>query len=203
MCSIYPVPAFAFPRCVRSNGTVNARDRILVAFRELVLSEPFDGITTLAVIRRAGVARSTFYAHFSGKSDLLLSSVGPILSVFAAACRGTADPRTLIDTLEHVWENRVVGRVFFSGSVSVRLAREMVRMLESERMEPSHRHFLVNGLLGTLGAWTAGQLPLTPTELSEVMLRLTSPINGAVSLPNRDPSAATRSRAETPRDFPG
>ncbi|MEJ2090512.1 MAG: TetR/AcrR family transcriptional regulator [Gammaproteobacteria bacterium] len=182
---------------------MNARDRILVAFRVLVLSEPFDGITTFAIIRRAGVARSTFYAHFKGKNDLLLSSMGPILSVFAAACRGVVDPRVLVDTLEHVWENRVTGRVFFQGPVSVRLAREMVRLLERERMDASRRHFLVNGLLGTLGAWTAGQLPLTATELSEVLLRLTAPTTGVFSPPNRDPNAATRSRAETPRDSPG
>jgi len=153
---------------------MTARDRILVAFRELVLSVPFDEFRTHDVIRRADVARSTFYAHFKDRNDLLLASLGPILTVLSATCRGDVEHGALIRTLEHVWENRAIGRVFFRAPISARLAREMVRMLREYEIHSSRTHFLVNGLLGTLGAWTGGELALTPPELSEVLLQLTA-----------------------------
>ena len=153
---------------------VDARDRILLAFRELVLSVPFEEFKTHDVIRQAEVARSTFYAHFKDKNDLLLASLGPILSVLAAACRGCAEPGVLTGILEHVWENRLVGRVLFLPPVSGRLARELVRLLQQEQVDAPRSHFLANGLLGVLGAWVNGSVPLTPSELSEHLLRLSS-----------------------------
>jgi len=153
---------------------VDARDRILGAFRELVLSVPFEEFKAHDVIRRAGVARSTFYAHFRDRNDLLLASLDPILSVLAAACRGAVEPGVLTDTLEHVWENRAVGRVLFQPPVSGRLARQLVSLLQDAQVDASRSHFLANGLLGVLGAWTNGSVRLTPMELSERVLRLST-----------------------------
>lgn len=153
---------------------MNAREKILLAFRELVLSVPYDELKTHEVISRAGVARSTFYAHFRDRNELLLASLGPILAVLGASCRGGADPAVLTETLTHVWENRAIGRIFFRAPIAERLTREMVRMLQWDKVDPTRCHFLANGLLGMLGAWTTGQLALTPAELAEAVLRLTS-----------------------------
>jgi AcrR family transcriptional regulator len=160
---------------------VDARDRILLAFRELVLSVPFEEFKTHDVIRQAAVARSTFYAHFRDKNDLLLASLGPILSVLAGACRGSAEPGVLTETLEHVWENRVVGRVLFRPPVSGRLARELVDLLKATRVDGPRCHFMAHGLLGVLGAWVNGDVRMTPAELSERLLPLSAEVSGAMS----------------------
>ena len=49
------------------------RDALGDALDRLMLEKPFDDITIQEVLDRAGVARSTFYTHFSDKDDLLLS----------------------------------------------------------------------------------------------------------------------------------
>ena len=48
------------------------RDALGDALVTLMLEKSFDDITIQEVLDRAGVARSTFYAHFSDKDDLLL-----------------------------------------------------------------------------------------------------------------------------------
>jgi AcrR family transcriptional regulator len=51
------------------------RDRLGDAVIALLLENPFDSITVQDVLDRAGVGRSTFYAHFKDKDDVLISEV--------------------------------------------------------------------------------------------------------------------------------
>jgi len=154
-----------------------------------VLSVPFEEFKTHDVIRQAAVARSTFYAHFRDKNDLLLASLGPILAVLAGACRGSAEPGELTETLEHVWENRAVGRILFQPPVSGRLARELVRLLREAGVDGPRSHFVAYGLLGVLGAWVNGDVRMTPSELSGRLLPLSSEVIDTM----RNPAISTDS----------
>ena len=49
------------------------RQLLLEALLALILEKDFDSVTVQDVIDRANVGRSTFYAHFHDKEDLLLS----------------------------------------------------------------------------------------------------------------------------------
>lgn len=49
------------------------RQLLLDALLALILEKDFDAVTVQDVIDRANVGRSTFYAHFQDKEDLLLS----------------------------------------------------------------------------------------------------------------------------------
>jgi AcrR family transcriptional regulator len=51
------------------------RDRLGDAIIALILEKPFDAITVQEVLDRAGVGRSTFYAHYKDKDDVLISEV--------------------------------------------------------------------------------------------------------------------------------
>ena len=51
------------------------RDRLGDAIIALILEKPFDSITVQDVLDRAGVGRSTFYAHYKDKDDVLISEV--------------------------------------------------------------------------------------------------------------------------------
>jgi AcrR family transcriptional regulator len=49
----------------------------------LILEKPFDDITVQDVLDRAHVGRSTFYLHFRGKEDLLLSQLEQFLETMS------------------------------------------------------------------------------------------------------------------------
>lgn len=49
------------------------RQAIYAAFEELVEQEPYGSITVSQIIERADIGRSTFYAHFETKDELLQS----------------------------------------------------------------------------------------------------------------------------------
>lgn len=57
-------------RGAKSHGT---RDRLLDAMYQLALEKDFRNITVQELLLKAGVARSTFYAHFRDKEDLLVA----------------------------------------------------------------------------------------------------------------------------------
>lgn len=60
--------ASADPRVSKSTHALGA------ALVELLLEDNFENITVQSILDRAGVGRSTFYAHFRNKNDVLHSS---------------------------------------------------------------------------------------------------------------------------------
>ena|SRR2546423_1132400 len=99
------------PRTMRSTRAVGA------ALLELMLEQKFEDITVQKILDRAQVSRSTFYAHFRNKHDVLHSSyekmfgwmdmrvddsspVGVRIAPVAEFVRHVADSRPLIDVLQ-------------------------------------------------------------------------------------------------------
>lgn len=66
------------PRAVR---TTSALGHALVSLLE---ERAFDAITVQDILDRAGVGRTTFYAHYRNKEDVLFSSYERLLGTFAA-----------------------------------------------------------------------------------------------------------------------
>lgn len=54
---------------------IRTRDVLGDALIQLMHEKPFEQITVQHVLDRAGVSRSTFYTHFTGKNDLFLGDV--------------------------------------------------------------------------------------------------------------------------------
>jgi len=59
----------------RREAKAVTRQRLLDAALEILDEEGESGLTTVAITRRAGIAQSTFYVHFTDTSDLLHSLV--------------------------------------------------------------------------------------------------------------------------------
>src|SRR6266478_6167941 len=59
------------------------RDSLGDALVALMQEKPFDSIIVQDVLDRAGVGRSTFYAHYRDKEDLFLSDVEDFLGMMA------------------------------------------------------------------------------------------------------------------------
>jgi AcrR family transcriptional regulator len=78
------------------------------ALATLVHEKPFDAIVVKEILGRANVGRSTFYAHFRDKEELLLSAIRELLASGGAAPAAHAtDPargllRFSLPVLEHI-----------------------------------------------------------------------------------------------------
>ena len=65
----------------RVTRTRNALGDALI---ELMHERPFEDVTVQQVLDRAGVSRSTFYQHYSGKDDLFMSDVEEFFGMMAS-----------------------------------------------------------------------------------------------------------------------
>jgi AcrR family transcriptional regulator len=58
----------------------------------LIHEKSYDAIVVKEILARANVSRSTFYAHFDGKEELLLSSIRYVLAAARDRLPGLSDP---------------------------------------------------------------------------------------------------------------
>jgi len=83
----------------KSDARVDRTRRLLHrSLATLIQEKSYDAIVVKEILARANVARSTFYAHFDGKEDLLLSSIGHVL---ASARDRLPELRDPVDRLLH------------------------------------------------------------------------------------------------------
>jgi hypothetical protein len=59
----------------------NTKNRLSHALLELIAEKGYDAITTQNIIERAGIGKSTFYAHFENKDQLLLAGKISVLQI--------------------------------------------------------------------------------------------------------------------------
>src|SRR5438270_8109601 len=119
------------------------RDRLGDAIMELLVEKAFEKITVQDVLDRAGVSRTTFYAHFRDKNDLFLSDadeffegmamalsrfgckserVAPVEELFAHIADVRPFYNALVESgkIHDVWE---LGREHFGRGITQRLAQ--------------------------------------------------------------------------------
>lgn len=156
------------------------------ALIELLLERPYERITVRDILDRADVGRSTFYAHFRDKDDLLLVSSTEYLRAAITAAR-PEDPAappisaplapvyTLFQLAE---ENPEVYRALLgrkAGGQLLRATRGMVGRVLTEQLSGRFAmddeeftamvNFLSWGVAGTLGAIADADPPI-PAEVA-------------------------------------
>jgi AcrR family transcriptional regulator len=160
-----------------------AKAAVLRAFAELVGTKQYDEIAVSEIIRRAGVSRSTFYEHFSGKSDLLTRSIEGPFKILVDGVLSVAQPK-LVPLLEHFWSNRAFARGVLLGSVRPRVATVLVIQIENrlKRRETASRARyrlprrlvawqLTETMLGLITAWLTGEARCSETVLADGLSR--------------------------------
>jgi AcrR family transcriptional regulator len=104
-------------------NTSNARQRILGAFAECLLVQPYERLSISALLRRAHVGRTTFYAQFRDKEELFEASVRGLGQGIARAALNEPGPWGFLRPfLLHVDSHRSI----YSGFVG----RESLQVLE-------------------------------------------------------------------------
>jgi AcrR family transcriptional regulator len=113
------------------------RAALLAAFRDLLFERGFETVRIGDIARRANVGRSTCYAHFAGREDLLAAGMAPFLAAFAEAAAGDRLPPALERVLDHLWSRRRLADAIFTGAARVALARALAGMIEAGLRRPA------------------------------------------------------------------
>ena len=147
------------------------RQQILSAFQGLLFSRPYDEVTVKDVVDAADVARSTFYEHFSDKRGLLLESMSGLLDVLAACAAGKAEPAAVRTLVEHLWENRALGRIVLNSSAQRQICNRLTDRIQDATGRPAlASSALAHAYLGALSRWLSGDVPGNPDEVIDWLI---------------------------------
>jgi AcrR family transcriptional regulator len=191
------------------------RQLLREALVELTLERGYDRVTVQDILDRADVGRSTFYAHYRDKDDLLVSEfedLHPEWNMRPDNSDGApARPVEFLDPLRAAFRGAGANRRQFKamigrqGSVTIRrllpeplsnLVREHVRAQfpnwqgDEQRMAAAVQ-FIVGAFLGTLTWWLDTDAPYSADEIFDICQKLA--VEGAASFfasSGPDPAAA-------------
>lgn len=170
------------------------RDAIFAAFRKLLERKPYENITVQEIIDEADIGRSTFYAHFETKDELLRSMCTDIFHhVFNQALPKEAEEdyssgiRNLELKLGHVLYHLDEHRSELRGILSGNSARLFMSYFRNYLADLFMRYtddfsadvpkdYLLNHLVGsfaeTVKWWIAEKKEYSPEELAAFYIKL-------------------------------
>ena len=176
------------------------RAAIFDAFSELLAEKSYSKITVQEIIDAANVGRTTFYAHFETKDDLLkalceelfghiLSRAGDRTHTHGLDARGDAPESMFCHLLQHLQENdrNILGLLscesseiflrYFKDSLSGLVRSQLAQRCKRPDLP---REFLVNHVSGSFVEmvlwWIKGHMRQTPAELDRYFLAVMEPI---------------------------
>ncbi|WP_422936319.1 TetR/AcrR family transcriptional regulator [Sinomonas sp. P47F7] len=173
------------------------RAALTQALLGLMAERPYEAITVQDVIDRADVGRSTFYAHFSDKDELLDESLAGMRDLVDSAGAGRQPtlkrPLPFSELLfQHVADQRPLLTALLaheaSGTVMSRLeavlhdtaAAQLRALIGPDRPLAVPLDLLarnsVASCLACLRWWVANGFALAPAELDELFRSLTAPV---------------------------
>jgi AcrR family transcriptional regulator len=178
------------PAARTDRRVLRTRDTLGDALVALMHEKPFDDITVQEVLDRAGVGRSTFYAHYQDKEDLFLSDVEDFFKMFSTSLtRHGASPQRLAPVAElfsHIADFRAfylalkaagkvsdvqeLGRGLFARSFEERLRRANVALEPAELAAKAHA--LAGSLFALLDWWIDKGMKADPQEMDALFHRL-------------------------------
>jgi AcrR family transcriptional regulator len=119
-----------------------SRAAILGAFVELIFRDGFENVSVQGIVAGAGIARSTFYEHFSSKEDELRASMAQFFEVLARCVASHDRAPELAGVLRHFWGNRRLVDAIFAGAPRRILALSLSEMIEAQLRDFSERLLL-------------------------------------------------------------
>lgn len=173
------------------------RELLLDALVHLLMERGYEKLTIQNLLDRAKVGRSTFYAHFQSKDELLACSIERLRDHLATQWRAVVQPDagklqrlafTLpffhhLDTHRRIYHT-TIGREH-ERSVELhmqRMLRELVREdMQQQRVRASAAvvDLAIRYVVGTLWAvvvwWMDSSKSLTPEEVNQIFQRMTFP----------------------------
>jgi len=164
------------------------RAALQAALIDLMTEKGYDAVTVQDIIDRADVGRSTFYAHFTDKEDLLVSGIENLRPQVAGGSSASAEPFAFsVELFRHVRGQRRLYRALVGrrgGAVVLRWFTKMVSDLIREDLEklPPRKvseipldvsvQFLAGAYMSVLGWWVDSGTKHTPEEMDRMFRAL-------------------------------
>lgn len=168
----------------------------------LIAEKGYEKVTIQDIIDRANVGRSTFYAHYHDKEDLLLRGVAEIAygdevdeqvakDMKRRNAAGASGMLTTLPMLTHVQQNRQIHEAMFRQSnenailekgtayLYANIRAQLTEMLgedhEASVPLPFLARYLTGGLIEMTKWWLESGMQLSPKELDEMFQKIAMP----------------------------
>ena len=188
------------------------RTALFDALVALIRTKPYDSIAVEDILIRADVGRSTFYAHFASKDDLLERSLERLSAQLTHAMSEPhagaveADPWDPCRTLfEHVQDYKDVqlaltngrGGIILREAIDAVLARDLRRMMSADAPQALPASLVIQHIIGTFHTvmrwWFAHRPEMSAADADVIFRRLV-----LTGLPDGSCGAFVRAAAHAP-----
>ena len=177
------------------------RQLLSSALMELIVEKGYESVTVQDIIDRANLGRSTFYAHYQDKEDLLLSGIDEVVHslIWGDETSSKVDqkieesPRILTTEIifRHAQEEFQIHKAIFVGRGIEMMIKEIQKHLCSHIEEQINQllpdgksppvalsvisNYLAGALLTLLVWWLENDMPYTPEHMDTLYQELSMP----------------------------
>ncbi|HEY6327735.1 MAG TPA: TetR/AcrR family transcriptional regulator [Blastocatellia bacterium] len=167
------------------------RQALAEALLSLTIEKGYENVTVQQVLDRTGIGRSTFYAHFRDKDDLLLSNLANLRkglfshweSMITSKATSRGEFGFLLPFLKHLDDARHLHRALTrgeSGPITERqLHRILADLIRADIAEYANGRWdgpaldaavqlIAGGMMSLLGWWLDNKIDLSPEELDRL-----------------------------------
>lgn len=169
------------------------------ALMSLIVEKGYEAVTVQDILNRADVGRSTFYAHYRDKDELLFSGVEHLRGLFEKqqeALRAAKDGsgpefNMILELFRHTAEHSKLYKAFAGRQSGEMILKYIYRYLYDMLIVP-HRalvksrkappvpielttHWIVTSLLSLVVWWLQNNMPYPPEKMDEIFRMLVMP----------------------------
>jgi AcrR family transcriptional regulator len=173
--------------------TLQTRDRLLAAGRDVIAATGMAGLRTEEVVLRAGTAKGTFFAHFPDRDHFLAALLAETLRAELLDLHEPTDRKSLFAVLDRIFvkfaadPDTVALLAKFSGPAGARLGLDLIICRIVERLAEGVATMRAQGLIAN----EAG-----PEILAEGLMALIFHAAASAQCPMHGDQVAVRARAE-------
>ena len=141
------------------------KERLRKALTELLLTEPMESISIRMITEKAGVNRSTFYAHYTCQRELIDEMEEELLSHLPVFSSSSHDDiaKTFTAFMTYVKDNRDAVKVLMTDGVDNSFGERLIKVImdrydefspfEDEELSRMNYVFCINGIVGLVRDW--------------------------------------------------